>query len=106
MHHKIDNPFSFILVLLLCTSELNAQKPDPKYFNEVPPGMTPSVFAPGKVSTPGQFEFGAVFSKDRTEFYYGVEINGKAETRVMKFENGTWTSPVAILIHAVYSRAT
>jgi hypothetical protein len=93
---------SFVL-LLICTSELNAQKPDPKYFNEVAPGATPAVFAPGKVSMPGQFEFGAVYSKDRTEFYYGVEINGKAETRSMEFENGSWTSPVPILIHDVYS---
>lgn len=55
------------------------------------------------MSRSDQFEFGAVFSKDRSEFYYGVEINGKAETRMMKFKNGSWTPPVTILIHDVYS---
>lgn len=76
---------------------------DPKYFNEPPPGTKPKVFAPGIVSMQNQFEFGAVYSKNRSEFYYGVEINGKAETRLMKFENETWTSPIPVLIHDVYS---
>jgi hypothetical protein len=71
--------------------------------NQVPPGITPAIFAPGTVSMPDQFEFGAVFSKDRNEFYYSVSINSKAETRMMKFENGGWTSPVTILVHDVYS---
>ena len=93
----------FIGVILACTGGSNAQKADPKYFNQVSPGTTPMIFAPDKVSMTDQFEFGAVFSKDRSEFYYGVYANGKAETRMMKFENGSWTSPIAILIHDVYS---
>lgn len=87
----------------VCIAATKAQKPDPKYFNDTPPGTTPAVFAHGKVSMPGQFEFGTVFSKNRSEFYYGVTIDGKAETRMMKFENGSWSSPVAILVHDVYS---
>jgi hypothetical protein len=93
---------SFVAAFILCIA-VYAQKPDPKYFNQVPPGTTPAVFAPGKISTEGQFEFGAIFSKDWSEFYYAVAINGKAETRMMKFENGSWTSPVTILSHNVYS---
>jgi Tol biopolymer transport system component len=100
---KKNHSLSFILTFSVCAMVSNAQKPDPKYFNEPPPGTTPAVFAPGKVSTTNQFEFGAVFSKDRNEFYYGVEISGKAETRLMKYANGKWTSPEAILIHPVYS---
>jgi hypothetical protein len=94
---------SFTLVFLAFTAGSKAQKADPKYFNEAPPGTTPVVFAPGNVSKPAQFEFGAVFSKDRTEFYYGVEINGKAETRMVKLINGSWTQPTTILRHDVYS---
>jgi hypothetical protein len=93
----------FVIAVLSCATGSNAQNADPKYFNEVPPGTTPVIFAPGKVSRTDQFEFGAVFSKDRSEFYYGVEIDGKAETRMMKFKDGTWTSPVTILINDVYS---
>jgi hypothetical protein len=94
---------SFTTAFLICVAGLYAQNPDARYFNEIPPGTTPKVFAPGKVSTKNQFEFGAVFSKDCNEFYYGVEIKGKAETRMMKFENGSWTSPIPVLIHDVYS---
>lgn len=91
------------IVSLICVMQTYAQQPDPKYLNELPPGTTPRVFASGKVSTEKEFEFGAVFSNDRSEFYYGVEINGKAETRMMKFENGNWSQPVKILVHEVYS---
>jgi len=79
------------------------QESEIKYFNQSPPGTTPKVFAPGKISTEDQFEFGAVFSKNQKEFYYAVEIDGKAETRMMKFENGVWSSPIPILIDDVYS---
>jgi Tol biopolymer transport system component len=95
--------FFVVLDFFFLSSASTAQNRDPKYFNEVPPGTTPAVFAQGKVSTTEQFEFGAVFSKDRSEFYYGVFLNGRAETRMMKFENGNWTSPVTILSHNVYS---
>jgi hypothetical protein len=91
------------IAFLLHTAQTHAQHPDPKYFNELPPTTTPKVFAPGKVSTESEFEFGAVFSNDRTEFYYAVAIHGKAETRMMKFENGSWSKPVKILVHDVYS---
>jgi len=78
------------------------------YFNQAPPSTTPKVFAPGKISLENQFEFGSVFSNDMKEFYYGVEINGKAETRMMKFDpdgyqDGAWSEPVKILVHDVYS---
>ncbi len=94
---------AFALCLLICAAQTYGQRSDPKYLNELPPGITPKVFASGKVSTENEFEFGAVFSNDRSEFYYGVEINGKAETRMMKFENGNWSQPVKILFHEVYS---
>lgn len=80
-----------------------AQQPDPKYFNQVPPGLTPKIFAPGKISMKDEIEFGSIFSNDMKEFYYSVEINGKTETRMMKFENGKWSAPVKILVHEVYS---
>lgn len=80
-----------------------AQSSDPKYFDEVPPGLTPRIFAPGKISTENEFEFGAVFSTNRNEFFYSVEINGKTETRMMKFENGKWSQPAKILFHDIYS---
>ncbi len=93
----------FFGALLVRCAVFGQSKPDPKYFNEVPPNTSPKVFAPGRISKENEFEFGAVFSNDRTEFYYGVEISGKAETRMMKFENGSWSPAVTILSHEVYS---
>src|SRR6186713_2339391 len=100
---KKNKHFIFVLAFFFYTVASNAQKADPKYLSEVAPGEKPGVFASGKISQKDQFEFGAVFSKDRSEFYYGVEINGKAETRMVKFENGKWSSPIVILTHNVYN---
>ncbi|MEJ7646112.1 MAG: hypothetical protein WKF87_16070 [Chryseolinea sp.] len=94
---------SAALGLLVNGTHIFAQAPNPTYLNEVPPGITPKIFAPGKVSKPNESEFGSVFSNDMTEFNYSVEIRGKAETRMMKFENGKWSTPVKILFHEVYS---
>jgi hypothetical protein len=93
----------FVVAFLLFLSYAYPQAPDPKYFNEVPPGATPKRFAVGKVSTDLEFEFGSVFSTDMKEFYYGVVVDGKAETRVRKFENGSWSPSVRFLFHDVYS---
>lgn len=100
---KNSRLLSIITVSFVCIAGANTQDREPRYFNEPPPTTTPKVFAPGKVSRSDQFEFGAVFSKERDEFFYGVEINGKAETRMMKFKNGSWTAPVTILVHDTYS---
>jgi hypothetical protein len=93
----------FAAGVVIYATHAYAQGPEPGYLNELTPGSTPKIFAPGKVSTENEFEFGAVFSSDHSEFYYGVEINGKAETRMMEFENGNWSQPVKILFHDVYS---
>jgi Tol biopolymer transport system component len=90
-----------VLPLVVVTTAL-AQK-DPKYFSQQPPELKPLVFSEGTISMPMQFEFGATYSKDRTEFFYGVEIDGKAETRYTKFEDGKWSTPVKLLVHDVYS---
>lgn len=90
---------------LLAISSMQAcsQKQESNYVDQIPPDTTPQIFAPGKISTEERLEFGAVFSNDGKEFYYASEINGKAETRMLKFENGSWSEPVDVLKHEVYS---
>src|SRR5262245_45342683 len=100
---KPSQILSSIFALIAFGTMLSCSKKETTYFGETPPGKTPEIFAPDMISTKDEFEFGAIFSKDMTEFYYGVFRDGKAETRVTKLENGDWSTPKAMLIHDVYS---
>ncbi len=71
------------------------------YMGQEPPGIKPKVFAPNFISTE-ESEFGAIFNSTATEFYYGVDVNGKNEIRYSKLVNNEWTSPEVILSHERY----
>lgn len=72
------------------------------YFEQKPPSLKPKVFAPGIISKKDESEFGSVFSKNGQEFFYGVDIGGRAEIRYSKFTHGQWTKPVTIISHKIY----
>lgn len=93
--------FLFILITITC----NAQKisDNLKYLKQTVPSTTPIIFAPGIISTENQLEFGSVFSKNGTEFFYGVNKNGKSEIKYSKLENNNWSSPKTIISHSDYS---
>ena len=65
------------------------------------PGEIPQIFAPNFISTE-EYEFGAVFNKAGNEFYYGVDVNGKAEIRYSKRIDGKWQKPITLLEHQNY----
>ncbi|HMG89470.1 MAG TPA: hypothetical protein VK589_05410 [Chryseolinea sp.] len=88
-----------ILFLLASTTAITAQK----YLGQPLPGPVPAVFAPGLISTQGLTEFGSIFSKDGTEFFYAAEPGGVAQIRHMKLINGKWTDAKTIMSHNVYS---
>ncbi|MEM7484939.1 MAG: hypothetical protein AAF348_06995 [Bacteroidota bacterium] len=73
-----------------------------KYLKQKPPSITPEVFAPDFISKKGEYEFGSVFNKDATEFFYGVNVNGKEEIRYSKLNRGVWSKPRTILSHKKY----
>ena len=73
------------------------------YLGQTPPTSTPKIFAPGLISKDDESEFGSVFNKDATEFYYGVDVNGKAEIRYTRLEGKTWITPKVLLSHDKYS---
>ena len=50
------------------------------YFGQPQPSMTPTVFAPGIVSTELGMEFGGTFSPDGKEFYF-TRYRGKEELK-------------------------
>ncbi len=67
------------------------------YLSQEPPGRTPKIFAPGIISKKDGKEYGSVFSKDGTEFYYAVVENGKAEIRFTRLEDNKWTEPITLI---------
>ena len=62
----------------------------------------PSLFAPNFISTE-ESEFGSIFNADGTEFYYGVDVNGKNEIRCSRMKDNRWSKPKTILTHKLYS---
>ena len=71
------------------------------YLGQDPPSYTPELFAPGIVST-DEHEFGSVFSADGSEFFYGVDVGGRSETRSIVFEDGAWGEPSIVIAHPTY----
>ncbi len=82
---------------------VTAQDTKIEYFNQAPPGTTWTVFAPGVISLPDRVEFGSIYSKDGKEFYYAIEIAGKAEILFRTLENNKWSEPKQLLAHHEYS---
>ena len=88
---------SVLLVLATVSIGFNSYSKDntpasqDRYFGEKPPGLTPKLFDPKKVSPDGRFEGGS-FSPDMTEFYFSRK-NGKYKARtffVIRHENNRW----------------
>ena len=94
----------FLLYLLLfynlsCSSQKSSLS---KYIDKNKPSLSAKVFAPGFISQENESEFGSIFSKNGTEFYYAVDLNGKAEIRYTKLENQSWSRPITIISHEKY----
>ncbi|MEM9819471.1 MAG: sialidase family protein [Bacteroidota bacterium] len=97
--------FCYLLLSLLPTyTVLHAQKVSEqlKYLGQEPPGLIPEVFAPGLISKNDASEFGSVFNKDATTFFYAVDNNGKAEIRYSALRGNKWSSPQTLFAHEAY----
>ncbi|MEM6806909.1 MAG: hypothetical protein AAF696_36245 [Bacteroidota bacterium] len=88
-----------IIMLFACNSQVNESL---KYLQQKAPTTTPEVFAPNLISTETEYEFGSVFNKEGTAFYYVVNVNGKEEIRYAKLEGDQWSAPKTILSHERY----
>jgi len=66
------------------------------------PETIPKMFAPNFISTEEQ-EFGSVFNREGTEFYFGVDVGKRSEIRFSKIEEGVWTKPQLVISHERYS---
>ena len=82
------------------TSSLDDQKPflslSGKYIGQMPPGLTPKVFAPGIVSTKA-YEFAGTFSPDGKEFVFTRRPSYEGSANRLMYtqeKDGIWTKPV------------
>jgi hypothetical protein len=64
------------------------------YLGQTPPGLSPTLFAPGLVST-GNLEIEGVFAPGMEEFYFTRQIIGNpVNTHVVIYENGEWKESI------------
>lgn len=88
-----------LLPLLACSQ---TQDEHLKYLEQKTPNLIPEVFAPGIISKNNEYEFGSVFNKEATAFYYGVDVDGKSEIRFTELIKNQWSKPKVILSHENY----
>ncbi|GMN11591.1 hypothetical protein MTsPCn9_25310 [Croceitalea sp. MTPC9] len=104
MNYKNFGQFGLLLFLFLTVGSFGQTNPNEKlkYLKQESPKLKPEVFAPGVISKSGAYEFGSVFNKAGTEFFYGVNVNGKEEIRYSKLMGKKWSEPKTILSHKNY----
>lgn len=78
-------------------SHVNAASPQPPYFGQPTPGITPERFAPGVVSTDA-IELNGVFTPDGREFFFTRLIDGVDTMHRSVFEDGRWSEPRPLLV--------
>ena len=89
-------------MVTLMTSSANRVDEGLKYLKQKPPSMVPEIFAPHYISKEAEYEFGSVFNSEATEFFYGVDVDGKSEIRYSRLVGSSWSDPQTILTHERY----
>lgn len=95
-----DNMYStlyklLLIVIIVLNSSINAQQKniEQNYLNEVPPGLTPKLFAKGIISTQHYEHGNPSFSPFFNEIYWSIRINGEYGKEIINYVkkvNGKW----------------
>jgi len=98
---------TIILFLLICISIATGCKQSKvesvKYIDKDKPGLTPTIFSKDFITKKEKAEFGSVFNKDGTEFFYADDTDGKAKILTSQIVNEKWTIPKSIIEENGYS---
>jgi len=86
--------FSSILQISSCQ---RIQSNSHNYIDTRIPAIQPLVFAKDFISHDSISEFGSVFNKELTEFYYAIDTDGKAEIKQSNLKDGKWSAPETII---------
>ena len=73
------------------------------FMGQTDPACKAQIFANNFISTE-ESEFGSVFNKDNTAFFYAVDVdgNGRNEIRYSELMGNKWSQPKTILTHETY----
>ena len=94
-----------VVVLASCAGAPRSATLPGGYLGQEPPGVRPSLFAPGVVSTPDAVELNGVFSPDGSEFFFTrmtKSPNGEQIFRMHRSllgSNGTWSTPEHVQVY-------
>lgn len=96
MGYRFFNLLFLVGILCLSCVDSNNSSFEEQYFGQNPPGMTPEVFAPGRLTGAGHGF--PTFSPDGKEIYWSIiqrvpDQRPKGMIMGMKYENGHWTQP-------------
>ena len=85
---------SIIMLFSFCTGQKDIPVLEGEYLGMKPPGETPELFAPGRITTHNH-ESNIVFSPDGKEVFWSVmhQSHRYSALVIMKKENGKWTKP-------------
>ncbi|MCE7990766.1 MAG: hypothetical protein HEP71_02250 [Roseivirga sp.] len=94
---------STMLLLMAAGCSLSPQRESNglDYLDQLPPGDTPRIFAPGIVSMAGRFDMGFTMSANGSTIAFGiVHENDPAQTNIqfLTRKNGIWTGPNSTIL--------
>lgn len=96
---------SILIILTFGVCCTSTRRDELLYIDSEKPSLTPKIFSSSFISKEDESEFGSTFSKDGTEFFFAVSVNGKSEIRYSKLEKDSWTEPIIILSDKEYKYA-
>lgn len=72
------------------------------YLGQVPPDLSPQVFAPEFISRSSSNEYSAAFSPDGSEFYFTRQFSGYQDIYETHLVDGIWSEPAPVHFTARY----
>lgn len=102
--HKPSIYISLSLILLVvagCSLSPSRESTQLDYLDQIPPGDTPEIFAPGIVSVTGRFDMGFTMSADGNAIAFGIAHESDPTQTNIQFltrKNGIWSGPNSTLL--------
>lgn len=91
----------YFFVCLVC---INCSSPkELVYLDSNSPKLQKQIFAPGFITHSDRAEFGSIFSKDGSEFFYADDTDGKAKIMYTHNKSETWQKPISLGFDTTYS---